>query len=574
MFRTLLLSSKNDAVTQLAAHLPYHCSTMSNSKNKIIQPRVQTPLPGAPEPTASTHRLPDDLLAEHVKRIAIAGAVGAGLWLFGLVMDAIVFPLTVGPAPRTLTVVIDFLGIAVSAGMFVCIRHMAGSPQTKADIGLLFMVLNAIFVALVNSQARTVTSAAMGHVSWNTIVILVGSMILPTTPRKMLAAAMISASMDPLGVWIAHLRGIAVPSVVNTFVLFMPNYACAVVAILPSHVLHRIGRRLRQAQEMGSYHLVELLGRGGMGEVWRAEHRLLARGAAIKLVRPELLGAGNEAEARTMLRRFEREAQATAALSSPHTIRIFDFGVTADRTFYYVMELLAGRDLDSLVREFGPVPADRTLFLLSQVCHSLADAHARGLVHRDITPANIYTCRMGLEYDFVKVLDFGLVTFNDRSAMRTTMMTGAHTTTGTPAFMAPEIILNEGGVDQRADVYAVGCVAYYLLTGQLVFEAESPMKMFLQHVQEAPVPPSQRSELPIPREVDELVLACLEKDPAKRPQSAEQLLRMVRRCQSGASWNHDTARGWWQTHLPDLTGALTVADAPYETAEHALLAHA
>jgi len=154
------------------------------------------------------------------------------------------------------------------------------------------------------------------------------------------------------------------------------------------------------------------------------------------------------------------------------------------------------------------------------------------------------------------------------------MMTGAHTTTGTPAFMAPEIVLNEGGVDQRADVYAVGCVAYYLLTGQLVFDADSPMKMFLQHVQEAPVPPSQRSELPIPREVDELVLACLEKDPAKRPQSAEQLLRMVRRCRSGASWDHDTARGWWQTHLPDLTGVLTVADAPYETAEHALLAHA
>jgi serine/threonine-protein kinase len=537
---------------------------MSNSRNKIIQPRVQTPLPGAAEKTAG-NRLPDDLLSEHVQRLAVAGAVGAGLWMFGLVMDTVVFPLTLGHSPRMLTVVIDVLGVLVSAGMFICIRHMAGAPQTKADIGLLFMVLNAVFVALVNSQARTVTNAAMGHVSWNTIVILVGSMILPTTPRKMLAAAMVSASMDPLGIWVAHLRGLPVPSVVNTFVLFMPNYACAVVAILPSHVLHRIGRRLRQAQELGSYHLVELLGRGGMGEVWRAEHRLLARGAAIKLVRPELLGAGTDAEARTMLRRFEREAQATAALSSPHTIRLFDFGVTADRTFYYVMELLAGRDLDSLVREFGPVPADRTLFLLSQVCHSLADAHARGLIHRDITPANIYTCRMGLEYDFVKVLDFGLVTFNDRSAMRTTMMmTGSHMTTGTPAFMAPEIILNDGEVDQRADVYAVGCVAYYLLTGQLVFDADTPMKMFLQHVQERPVPPSQRTELPIPREVDELVLACLEKDPAKRPQSAEELLRMVRRCKSASSWDHDTARGWWRTNLPELTGALTVADAPVE----------
>jgi tRNA A-37 threonylcarbamoyl transferase component Bud32 len=533
---------------------------MSNPKNKIIQPRVQTPLPGAPERIV-TSRLPDDLLSEHVQRLAVAGGVGAGLWMFGFVMDTIVTPLTVGPAPGTLTVAIDILGVLVSAAMFVYIRHTAHAPEAKADVGLLFMLLNAIGVALVNTQARTVTTATLGNVSWNTIVILVGSMILPTTPRKMLAAAVAAASMDPLGVWIAHLRGTPVPSVVNTFVLFMPNYACAVVAILPSHVLHRVGRRLRQAQDMGSYHLVELLGRGGMGEVWRAEHRLLARSAAIKLVRPELLGASTDAEARTMLRRFEREAQATAALSSPHTIRVFDFGVTADRTFYYVMELLDGRDLESLVREFGPVPAERMLFLLTQVCHSLADAHARGLVHRDITPANIYACRMGLEYDFVKVLDFGLVKVNDRSAMQTTLMTGAHTTTGTPAFMAPEIILNEGEVDERADVYALGCVAYYLLTGQLVFDADTPMKMFLAHMQAPPIPPSQRSELRISREVDDLVLACLEKDPAKRPQSAQELLRLVRQCQTGESWDYDTARGWWQTHLPELTGALTAANA-------------
>jgi eukaryotic-like serine/threonine-protein kinase len=362
-----------------------------------------------------------------------------------------------------------------------------------------------------------------------------------------------------------------VPSLVDTFVIFMPNYACALVAILPSHVLQRLGRRLRQAQEMGSYHLVELLGRGGMGEVWRAEHRLLARGAAIKLVRPELLGASTEAAARSMLRRFEREAQATAALSSPHTIRIFDFGVTAERTFYYVMELLSGRDLESLVRQFGPVPADRTLFLLAQVCHSLADAHARGLVHRDVTPANIYACRMGLEYDFVKVLDFGLVKFNDPGTMETTLMTAPHVTTGTPAFMAPEIITNEGEVDQRADVYALGCVAYYLLTGQLVFEAETPMKMFLQHMQATPIPPSMRSELRIPREVDDLVLACLEKEPSKRPQDAEEVLRMIRKCRAAQTWDPDSARSWWQTHLPELTGALTVADPVPEHADRMLV---
>jgi serine/threonine-protein kinase len=546
---------------------------MPNENQKIIQPRVQTPVPCARQPLAAT-RLPDDLLCEHVQRVAIAGAVGAGLWLFGLVMDGLVMPATLGTKPPMMMLIVDVLGVLFSAGLFAFIRHSSYASQLKADVGLMFMVANAAAVALINTQARSLTIATMGgHVSWMTIVILVGSMILPTTPRKMLAVALFSASMDPFGVWIAHLRGLAVPSMTDAFVIFMPNYACAIVAILPSHVLQRIGRRLRQAQEMGSYHLVELLGRGGMGEVWRAEHRLLARAAAIKLVRPELLGASTEASARTMLRRFEREAQATAALSSPHTIRIFDFGVTSDRTFYYVMELLSGRDLESLVREFGPVPAERALYLLSQVCHSLADAHARGLVHRDVTPANIYTCRMGLEYDFVKVLDFGLVKFNDPGVMETTLMTGPHVTTGTPAFMAPEIITNEGAVDERADVYALGCVAYYLLTGQLVFEADTPMKMFLQHMQAAPIPPSMRSELRIPREVDELVLACLEKEPSKRPQNAEEVMRMIRRCRSAQGWDGDSARAWWQTNLSELTGALTVADAaPVERTERLLVA--
>ena len=531
---------------------------MSIDNKKIIQPRVQTPVPQARQPLAAT-RLPDDLLSEHVQRIAIAGAVGAGLWLFGLVMDALVMPATLGTVPPATMIVIDILGVLLSAGLFAFIRHSSYATQLKADVGLLFMVVNAVAVAVVNTQARTVTIFTMGgHVSWMTIVILVGSMILPTTPRKMLAAALFSASLDPLGVWVAHLRGLQVPSMVDTFVIFMPNYACAIVAILPSHVLQRIGRRLRQAQEMGSYHLIELLGRGGMGEVWRAEHRLLARGAAIKLVRPELLGASTEASARSMLRRFEREAQATAALSSPHTIRLFDFGVTADRTFYYVMELLSGRDLESLVRQFGPVPADRTLFLLAQVCHSLADAHARGLVHRDVTPANIYACRMGLEYDFVKVLDFGLVKFNDPSTMQTTLMTGTHVTTGTPAFMAPEIITNEGEVDQRADVYALGCVAYYLLTGQLVFEAETPMKMFLQNMQATPIPPSLRSELRIPREVDELVLACLEKNPADRPQSIDQLVRLMEGVPLRSDWTNAAARTWWEHHLVDLSAPIPI----------------
>jgi serine/threonine-protein kinase len=321
---------------------------------------------------------------------------------------------------------------------------------------------------------------------------------------------------------------------------------------------------------MGSYQLVELLGHGGMGEVWRAQHQLLARSAAIKLVRPELLGVTNDEEARIVLRRFEREAQATAALSSPHTINLFDYGMTDEGTFYYVMELLMGRDLESLVRDFGPLPADRAVFLFRQVCHSLADAHARSLVHRDIKPANIYVCRMGLEYDFVKVLDFGLVKSSDRTTAQT-LLTIEQTTTGTPAYMAPEIILGDTEVDRRADVYAVGCAAYFALTGELVFEADSTMKMLLQHVHATPVPPSQRTELYIPPDVDALVMACLEKDPDKRPQDAQELFQIACRCCGDrTTWNQERAKGWWEQHLPELCGPLSLPEQPPAAAERAV----
>src|SRR5262245_38876759 len=448
---------------------------MTNHHHKRIAPRPATPSPDAQDESGLTP-LPEELLSEQVRRLAVFAAVGGGLWTYGLVMDSIINPLTVRSVAPAIQIIIDSLAILLSVGMYFYVPYRGHSAQTKSDIALLYFVLNAMGIAVLNTWTRIPITDTL-HLSLNTVAILVSSMIMPATPKKMLAASIVAASMDPVGVWVAHLRGMPTPSLVNTFVLFMPNYACAVVAVLPSHLLLRLGRRLRQAQEMGSYHLVELLGRGGMGEVWRGQHRLLKRGAAIKLVRPELLVASSDIEARNMLRRFEREAQATAALSSPHTIRVFDFGVTADRTFYYVMELLAGRDLETLVREFGPVPADRALFLLKQVCHSLADAHARGLIHRDVTPSNIYVCRMGREYDFVKVLDFGLVKFN-AAATEQTLMTGAHTTTGTPAYMAPEIIL-EGEVDERADGYALGCVAYYLLTGQRVFGGDTAMEMFV-----------------------------------------------------------------------------------------------
>lgn len=532
---------------------------------KVLARRLDTPSDtGGSRRTAS--RLPDELAAEQLQRLALFGAIVGGLWTLGLFIDVVMAPIAWNTRVSARNLTLDLSGMTVAAWMFWYTKYCsAHPPQTKTEVSLAFLVLNGVFVAILNTWLVPPVMAPTVHLSWITVGILIYAMIAPAPPRKMLVGALITASMDPLAMLVAYLMGDPVASVAQAIVRSMPNYSCAVVAILPSKVMYRLGRRLREAQALGNYELIELLGRGGMGEVWRARHQLLARDAAIKLVRPEMLGARNEADGRVVQRRFEREARATAALSSPHTIQVFDFGVTRDGAFYYVMELLAGRDLEGLVREFGPVPADRAIFLLRQVCHSLADAHARGMVHRDIKPANIYVCRMGLEYDFVKVLDFGLVKVRERGGGAETLLTLDHTTTGTPAYMAPEIIVGEAEVDRRADVYALGCVAYFLLTGQLVFEADTPMKMLMQHVHARPVPPSQRTELRIPRELDDLVLACLEKDPKARPQNAEELFRIAVGCKVCESWTHATARDWWQTHLPELTGPLTLTDSAPET---------
>jgi eukaryotic-like serine/threonine-protein kinase len=520
---------------------------MTEITEGIVKPRLGTTI-GVPGPAVASH-LPEDLLEEHLQRFGILAAVGGGLWTFALLMHTIFGLRTAGASMPAWLPAVDLGGIAASAAAFAYLRYASHGCQTKTDAGLYYMLWNAAAVAALN--ATRLPAINPDQLSWNTVVILISSMSIPTTPAKMFLAAMAAASMDPLAVAIAHLVGVPVSSLENMVLAFLPNYACAAVAVVPSYALTRISRRLDQAHRLGSYQLVERLGQGGMGEVWRAKHRLLARPVAIKLIRPEVLGAGSNAEHRTLLQRFEREAQATAALSSPHTIRIFDFGAAQDGRFYYVMELLNGRDLESLVREFGPLPLERALYVLRQVAHSLAEAHARGMVHRDVKPANICLCRAGLDFDVVKVLDFGMV----KVGAADMTLTADHLTGGTPAFMAPEVILGDRAVDRRADVYAFGGVAYYLLTGQLVFEAETPMKMLLDHLNTRPVAPSLRTELPIPKDVDDFVLACLEKDPERRPQDARELLRIVRRYSTDA-WDVDAAKRWWEMHLPELSGAL------------------
>jgi serine/threonine-protein kinase len=335
------------------------------------------------------------------------------------------------------------------------------------------------------------------------------------------------------------------------FAFVLPYLLVVLMAYVGARIIYALGAEVNRARELGSYRLVERLGAGGMGEVWKANHRLLARPAAIKMIRPLSADDSSGGASEQMRRRFEREAQVIAQLRSPHTVTLFDFGVAEDGAFYYVMELLDGLDADTLVKRFGPLPAERVVHVLTQICHSLAEAEACGLVHRDIKPANIFLSRYGEDHDFVKVLDFGLAkATTQQTAATEPALTVANVIQGTPAFIAPEQALGSGDVDIRTDIYATGCVAYWLLTGELVFSADTPMALLVAHAHTQPEPPSKKTELPIPPALDALILSCLSKDRANRPQSARHLLQSLARVPVPEPWTEDRAREWWRTHLP------------------------
>ena len=301
---------------------------------------------------------------------------------------------------------------------------------------------------------------------------------------------------------------------------------------------------LDEGLPLGHYRLLQKLGEGGMGEVWRARHQLLARPCAIKLIRPELLGQSKREAA---IERFGLEARTIARLTSPNTVRLYDFGVSETGGFYFVMELLAGMDVAALVERFGPLPPERVVAVLRQVCRSLAEAHGAGVLHRDIKPQNLFLCRLGLEFDVVKVLDFGLVKSLDAGAAQ---ITTEGVLTGTPAYMPPERVVG-GAADERSDLYSLGCVAYWMLTGRAVF-AGDPMAVMIHHVRTTPEPPSKVAGRAVPPALEQIVLACLQKEPDKRPASAVELWRQLGEVTLTTQWSSDRAELWWREHLPDL----------------------
>lgn len=312
------------------------------------------------------------------------------------------------------------------------------------------------------------------------------------------------------------------------------------IAVFGSHKIRELHVKAHEAERIGQYRLKRILGFGGMGAVYLAEHVLLRRPCAIKLIRPDQAG-----DPRTLLR-FEREVQATATLTHWNTVEIFDYGHAEDGTFYYVMEYLPGMNLEDLVEQYGPMPPERAVHFLRQVCQALREAHSIGLLHRDIKPSNIFACERGKVYDVAKLLDFGLVK-NFGINTDGVKLTREGAFTGSPAFMSPEQAAGLEHLDARSDIYNVGAVGYFLITGALVFDRLSPLQMLHAHAYE-PVVPVDKFQEAVPADLQQVLLRCLEKDPNRRYQDAQSLDQGLAACTCAGQWTPERAEDWWRQH--------------------------
>ena len=367
------------------------------------------------------------------------------------------------------------------------------------------------------------------------------ALIVPSTARRTLFVSAITMmpllSVNGYVTYTTPAEQLMLPPGLQAALFVAWATIAVVLTAYGSGVIYGLRQQVHKARQLGQYTLLEKMGEGGMGVVYRARHAMLRRATAIKLLPPAKAGE-------QQLMRFEREVQHTAELTHPNTVHIYDYGRSPDGVFYYAMELLDGIDLDELVERFGAQPEARVVHLLEQICGSLNEAHQRGLVHRDVKPANIYLCHRGGIPDVIKVLDFGLVKELDREGAD---VTDVNVVAGTPAFLAPETITAPDKIGPAADLYAVGAVAYYLLTGEHVFSGATVVEVCGHHVHSKPEAPSTRLGAAVDPMLEQLILKCLEKTPASRPASARAMLRQLERIATTHPWSDDDADAWWES---------------------------
>jgi serine/threonine-protein kinase len=512
-----------------------------------LQPRTQDAIGQATMAARSRPGLPLDLLDDIARRlqfvcVIIFATSAANLFISNL---------TGIEVNRSVRIVLLATMWLVAGAVFVVARRRLLSAEWLLRIGMAFEVFTAAWLSVSSVELSWFTAERV-TILWSSVAVwvLIYPVIVPSRPKTTLVTSILAAVTEPAAVFVFVAAGVGQLPSAETFIRHLwPHVVAVALAVAISGVIYRLGEKLSHARQMGSYQLETKLGQGGMGEVWKGTHRMLARPAAVKLISPDRLGADAVA-AEKALRRFEREAQATSQLRSPHTIGIYDFGLSRDGTFYYVMELLDGLDLQSLVDDHGTQPEERVVHILRHACHSLYEAHLAGLIHRDIKPGNLFLCRYGVDLDFVKVLDFGIVKQQEVAGPAGAQLTAVDMIAGTPAFLPPEMGLAEQSVDGRADLYSLGCVAYWLLTGRLVFEGMNAMATIVSHIHDAPEPISRRTEQPVHADLEAIIMRCLAKKPDDRPQDALELYRLLGELDIAGKWTDERAAEWWEKNRP------------------------
>ena len=491
------------------------------------------------------------------RRLRIAGLIGlAGFGLFFLKSQ--LFP----PAPildQADNILAALHGGLVALLLVLCVVLWTSLPlSTRALRGIETLMFGgmALFFAYFQVQffahgrffdwavpayaTGVLTLATSSNtLRWFVLIVLYGAFIPNTWRRSAVIVGLMA--LTPLALMFLTCHDCKTMGPFTGHTLFDTTVVLALasaIAIFGSYKISALEQQAYQARKLGQYQLHRRLGAGGMGEVYLGEHILLKRACAIKLIRPDQAGDP------TTLSRFEREVQAMATLTHWNTVEIYDYGNTADGTFYYVMEYLPGLSLQDLVEDNGPLPPGRAIHFLRQLCAALREAHAIGLIHRDIKPSNVIACQRGAAYDVAKLLDFGLVHDHglDNEPDKLTIH-GA--VLGSPPYISPEQARGRGHVDGRADIYSLGGLAYYLVTGQSPFVRETAMELLVAHVHEPVVPPRQlRPELP--PDLEEVILTCLRKDPAERYPDVASLDRALAQCASAEQWDGERAEEWWK----------------------------
>jgi serine/threonine-protein kinase len=430
----------------------------------------------------------------------------------------------------------------LAVGGRLCQKCTYSTTTLRVAEIVIFGLPSLFFLALQWETIRAKVPMLTGITAPWMMLVLVYSLYIPNTWRR---AAWVLGSFAVAPVVLCIVAKLVLTDysgavkVENISTVFMTMALAAFIGSWGVHTINRLRREAFAAKQLGQYRLKRLLGAGGMGEVYLAEHQLMKRPVAIKLIKP-----GKAADPQA-LARFHREVQATAKLTHWNTIEIFDYGHTDDGTFYYVMEYLPGKSLADLVLQHGPLAPERVVAILEQTCEALAEAHRIGLIHRDIKPGNIFAAERGGVYDVAKLLDFGLAKPVIPTADVNLTQDGA--ITGSPLFMAPEQAAGDGVPDARSDIYGLGAVAYYLMTGRPPFEADNPVKILLAHAQKAVVPPSQLQP-DVPADLERIVLRCMEKSPADRYQSIGELAADLARTSLHGKWTREHAYQWWQSN--------------------------